>query len=139
MSGLEIQDGAAASVKRTLHGQDKTKDAGPKSSKLPKHSSRDASRDMLYYTQKLSGTLGTEKPSRTTGTKHMQEDMQADSLPIHWGEEEGEQIAYASGEPHSSADLDAVQPTLADILRAVNNCTVSVNTLCLNASPATDH
>lgn len=80
---------------------------------------------MVYYAQKMAGALGTEQSSSQAGTHA----MQADITQAPWGEEEGEQSALESGEPQSSADPDATQPTLADILRAVNNCTASVNTL----------
>lgn len=127
-AGPELQDGAAAlAVKGTPRGQDKQ---SFKSSKLPKPPNKDPPKDMVYYAQKLSGTVGAEKPSRSGGSQHKQTGMQAASVPDHWGEEEGD-CNYVTMLEESQAPeaQNTAQPTLADILKSVNNCTASVNTL----------
>lgn len=55
--------------------------------------------------------------------------MQADTVPDHWGEEERDQAESMLVDTQAPGTQNPEKPTLADILRTVNNCTVSVNTL----------
>lgn len=70
-----------------------------------------------------------EQPSRSEETQQKQSDMQAAIIPDHWGEDEREQADPMTGELHGPEVQDTAQPTLAGILRVVNNCTASINTL----------
>lgn len=115
----EFQHGVAASLSRYSRGADKPKDAG----KPPKTNGKDPLRDMLYYTQKLSGLMG----------QRGEEDMDATPAILH-AALTGEQLSQAPSDTQESAlteieveegGEEAAQLTLADILRAVHNCTAS--------------
>ena len=88
---------------------------------------------MLYYAQKLSGAGGQEQPSRFGDTQQAGPAMQEDTTSLHWGEEEdGEQAGPRmedDGQAVAAHAATTVQPTLADILQAVNKCTASVDTI----------
>lgn len=63
--GPEFQDAAAIIVKGASRGTDKMKDSEPTSHKPPKTQGKEAPRDMLDYTKKLSGLPGTEQAAHS--------------------------------------------------------------------------
>ena len=130
--GPDFQDGAAAlSVKGTPRGADKMKEHGPKQQRPPKSQGKEAPRDMLYYTQKLNGQAGADsggRPKHSDSELNETQAMEAIFAEHSEGEENDLSDMGAQGTGDAVVQA-AAQPTLADILRAVNLGNASVNTV----------
>lgn len=123
---MESQHGATALPQRTSRGAEKTKESGNSKVKGTKTPGKEGTRDMLYYAQKLQ--LPCAQPSGS-------EEVMADLIKK---EEEGQPwgaaAIFTDQEEQSQNKVDEnpseqAQPTLWEILKAVNKCTASIDKL----------
>lgn len=103
----------------------------PKSLKFRWNQGKDTPRDILYYSQYLAGPQGAEQMDFSVSSHYQQsgEQAQASILAAHH-EAEGTEYADLLNSVPQDPEVEAQeQTTLADILKAVNNCTASVHIL----------
>lgn len=112
-------------------GMEKSKEAMSKPTKTPKINAADSPRDMGYYAQKLAGSpvpMNTaEVKDRAVGEAPGREEKGGDLALVAITDQPGPPAAKL--EEGKEEGEKSKQPTLAEILRAVNICTASVNTL----------
>lgn len=130
---MEQQHGAATALpQRGPRGTEKSKETVSKPPKTPKANAGDPPRGMRYYAQKLSGPPdpleSQEVEDVAKGEATEQEEVEG-NLALDAITDQPEPPAERIEEREDGGDEEDEQPTLAEILRAVNRCTAVVNIL----------
>lgn len=118
---------------RGQRGADKPKDTVSKPPKTSKHTGGDPlTKDIRYYAKKLAGSLTLEEPteggSEIEGEPTAQGNME-DAVPGCTTHSATAAPAEGTEENSEEEEEKQAQPILAKIVRAVNKCAASVNTL----------
>lgn len=113
MMPQDLQNGAVAA----LHARGDKKDQGKTVSKTPKAQGK----DMVYYTQKLNGMAGPQSDEELDTTPDIFHMQQTGGPSKQTQQHASEQLPPDIATGEDGEDIE--QPTLAEILRAVQKCT----------------